>query len=104
MKKFSFKISRETISALALVCSSGINVNTPDSFYNFWLKDTLQELLLKLARYRNKAAKAFKITFNLPELLAIREALEILQQLQPATYESLLVNTEIIQPLNKLVV
>jgi len=98
MKKISFKLTREVITALAALCKNNMNTKLGDTLFDAWIKDFCEAMMLRLARYRNKSAKVFALSFSLSELLFIRELTDLQRIATPTAPEVLFMDVYILTP------
>lgn len=103
MRKISFKLSREIITALANICRASFGSKSGDNLFDAWLEDTLQSILLKLAKYRNRTSSSFSVSFTLVEIIAIREASDLFQLSSSSSDEPLLIQNYILSKALSLV-
>lgn len=104
MKKLSFKISREIVQALANLCAHALQHHSGDNLFDYWLRDNVEAMLLKLAKLRNKTAKNFTVSFNLTEIMLVREIKDIRILTTPHAPEVLFINQFILTPALSLLV
>lgn len=98
MRKISFKISREIVQALAHLCAHSLQHRSGDNLFDYWLRDNVENLLLKLAKLRNKTARKFSISLNLTEIILVREITDIRILTAPEAPEVLFSKEYILTP------
>jgi hypothetical protein len=98
MRKISFKISREIVQALVHLCAQSLQHKSGDSLFDLWLRDNVEALLLKLAKFRNKSAKNFSLSLNFTEIILVREITDIRILSAPNAPEVLLSTEYILTP------
>ena len=79
------------------------NYKTGDRLFDSWFADSITELLLKFAKLRNRSSQFFTVSFKLEELILIRELTDLHKQLYPTSYESIVLQEYIINPVLALV-
>lgn len=102
MKKIYFTLDRQIITALVNICRTYVNLSTEDTFYNLFVRETLTDLLLRLARYRNRTQKKIKLSFALGELIVIREITDLHRTKYPDSYEVIMLDNYLLNSLPSL--
>lgn len=103
MKKISLKLHRDIITAIVNVCRAYHANTTGDRLFDLFWSETITELLLKFAKLRNRSSAFITVNFKLDELIILRELHELNAQINPAGYETIVLQEYVINPVLRLV-
>lgn len=99
MQKVKFNLEKIVVESIQTACNKAHNNETNDVLFDLYFRETMQDIVIKLAAKRTKFTKPkqkVSVSFPLHELICIRKAANILDEIRPYSVESILIRDQLL--------
>lgn len=99
MQKVKFNLEKIVVESIQTACNKAYSTETNDPLFDMYFRETMENIVIKLAAKRVKYTKPKQkqiISFPLHELICIRKAANILDEIRPYSVESILIRDQLL--------